>query len=73
MNKFKRQWRELSAEHKDKISQSTKNKPKSAEHREHISQGMIDYWSGVPHRPDDEGVSMDEYLGISDVKPNGGT
>ena len=72
MNKFKRQWRELSAEHKDKISQSSKNKPKSFSHRLHLSQAMIAYWRSVPHRPDDEDVSMDEYLGISDVKPTGG-
>lgn len=61
MKNYKRQWRELSDEHKQKISQSTEGKPKSAEHRQHISQAMKDYWEGVPHRP--EGISMDEFLG----------
>lgn len=64
MNNYKRQWRELSDEHKDKISQSSKNKPKSAEHRLHISQAMVDYWRGVPHKPEDaDDMSMDEFLG----------
>ncbi len=40
MDYYKRQWRELSDEHKKKISQSSTNKPKSAEHREHKSQGQ---------------------------------
>lgn len=43
MKDFKRQYRELSDEHQEKISQATANKPKSAEHRLHISQAMKDY------------------------------
>ena len=35
---YKRQFRELEQETKDKISQSSKNKPKSIQHRQHISQ-----------------------------------
>lgn len=54
MKEFKRQYRELSDEHREKISQATANKPKSAEHRLHISQAMKDYWQTVPHRPDAE-------------------
>lgn len=54
MKDFKRQYRELSDEHREKISQATANKPKSAEHRLHISQAMKDYWQTVPHRPDTE-------------------
>lgn len=50
----KRQWRELSDEHREKISKSAAGKPKSAEHRAHISQAMKDYWYTVPHRPDGE-------------------
>lgn len=66
MRNFKRQWRELSQEHKERISQSSKNKPKSWAHRQHISQGMTDYWRGVPHRPESgETLTMDEYLGKS--------
>lgn len=69
MTKFKRQWRELTDAHKEKISQSSSGKPKSAEHRQHISQAMRQYWEGVPHRPDDDDLSMDEFLGITDTKP----
>lgn len=65
MRKFKRQCRELSDEHKQKISQSTEGKPKSAEHRKHISQGLKDYWAGVPHKPGYDALTMDDYLGIS--------
>lgn len=66
MKTYKRQWRELSNEHKEKISQSSLNKPKSTEHKEHISQAMKDYWRGVPHRPDgeEEHITMAEYLGV---------
>ena len=53
MTEYKRQWRELSDEHKEKISMSSVNKPKSAEHRMHISQGLRDYWRTVPHKPED--------------------
>ena len=60
MKNYKRQWRELSDEHREKISQSSKNRPKSAEHRQHISQAMVDYWDTVPNKPKD--ISMDEYL-----------
>lgn len=65
MNNYKRKWRELSDEHKQHISQSSTGKPKSAEHREHISQGLRDYWAGVPHKPGQEGITMDEFLGIN--------
>ncbi len=67
MKNFKRQWRELSDEHKEKISSAVKNKPKSAEHREHISQAMKEYWETVPHRPEEE-ITMDEFLGIDGEK-----
>lgn len=53
MNDYKRQYRELDQETKQKISDSNRNKPKSDEHKKHISQGMIKYWETVPHRPDD--------------------
>ena len=60
---YKRQWRELSDETKNKISRATSNKPKSATHKLHISQSMRDYWETVGHKPEDN-VDMDEYLGI---------
>jgi hypothetical protein len=66
MKNYKRQWRELSDEHKQKIRQSAEGKPKSAEHREHISQSLINYWRGVPHKPGNESMTMDEFLGVDD-------
>ena len=50
-NKNKREFRELSDEHKSRIANANKNKPKSAEHRMHISQSMEKYWSTVPSKP----------------------
>ena len=67
MENYKRKWRELSDEHKEKISRACSNKPKSAEHRQHISQAMKDYWRGVPHRPEGEDITMDEFLGGDDA------
>ena len=53
MNDYKRQYRELDQETKQKISDSSRNKPKSEEHKKRISQGMLKYWEGVPHRPEE--------------------
>lgn len=53
MEQKKRQFRELSDETKQKISNSSRNRPKSDQHKQHISQGMKDYWQNVPNRPDD--------------------
>ena len=53
MKGYKRQYRELSDETKQKISNSSRNRPKSDQHKQHISQGMKDYWQNVPNRPDD--------------------
>ena len=53
MKKYKRQYRELSDETKQKISNSSRNRPKSDQHKQHISQGMKDYWQNVPNRPND--------------------
>lgn len=53
MKEYKRQYRELSDETKQKISNSSRNRPKSDQHKQHISQGMKDYWQNVPSRPDD--------------------
>ena len=58
MNEYKRQYRELEQETKQKISDSNRNKPKSDEHRKHISQGMLKYWESVPHRPNNNEVSQ---------------
>jgi hypothetical protein len=53
MKEYKRQYRELSDETKQKISNSSRNRPKSSEHIEHIRQGMQRYWSQVEHKPDE--------------------
>lgn len=62
MTTYKRQYRELPDETKKKIQASTQGKPKSAEHKMHISQAMKDYWQKVPHNPEHEHLTMDEYL-----------
>lgn len=48
---YKRQFRELSDETKEKISAANRNRPKSEMHRQHISQSMKKYWEQIPHRP----------------------
>ena len=53
MEQKKRQFRELSDETKQKISNSSRNRPKSDQHKQHISRGMKDYWQNVPNRPND--------------------
>ena len=53
MKPYKRQYREMEDTTKQKISQNSKNKPKSTEHKMHISQAMKKYWDGVPSRHPD--------------------
>lgn len=60
MGEYKRQFRELSDETKDKISKSSKGKRKSFFHRQHISQALTDYWKSVPSRG--EHLTMQGYL-----------
>lgn len=48
---YKRKYRELEPEVKQKISDSNRGKKKSEQHKEHIRQALIDYWEGVPHKP----------------------
>lgn len=55
---YKRQYRELDNDVKEKISQANKNKPKSTEHKLHISQSLTRYWQSVPHRPSDNTPSV---------------
>ena len=59
MKKYKREYRQLSDETKSKISNSSKNKPKSESHKQHIKQSMLRYWSTVENKPN---LSMDDYL-----------
>lgn len=51
MEQKKRQFRELSDETKEKISNSTRGKTKTAQHRQNISKGMIKYWETIPNKP----------------------
>lgn len=51
MMTYKRQYRELSDETKDKIAAANRNRPKSEIHRQRISQAMKKYWKAIPHRP----------------------
>ena len=51
MEQKKRQFRELSDETKEKISNSTRGRAKSAQHKQNISQGMIKYWETIPNKP----------------------
>ena len=55
-NTKKRQYRELSAETKAKISQALKNRSKTSTHKENLSIGLKNYWSTVPNKPTNEKV-----------------
>lgn len=52
---YKREFRELSPETKEKISAYNRGKKKSEYTKQLISQSMIEYWQTVPHRPDNNG------------------
>lgn len=56
---FKRQYRELDDETKQKIGDSSRNRPKSEQHKQRISQSMVQYWQTVPHRPENKDVQPD--------------
>lgn len=64
----KRQYRELSDETKQKISNSSKGKSKSFAHREHLSQSLQRYWETIPHKPQE--TTMDEFLGKGNQTDN---
>ena len=51
MKDYKRQFRELDDETKQKIAASQRGRKKTEAHRRHISQAMEKYWQTVPHRP----------------------
>ncbi len=50
---YKRQYRDLPDEVKQKISASMKGKPKTYDHKEHIRQGMQKSCSNVPRKVQD--------------------
>lgn len=51
---YKRKYRQMSDETKQKISQSLKGRGKSMTHKENISNGLRGYWKQIPNRPDVE-------------------
>ena len=64
MKEYKRQYRQLSDETKNKISNSNRNKPKTGIQKQRIRQAMIQYWKTVPNKPNS--LSMDDYLKRND-------
>lgn len=64
MKEYKRQYRQLSDETKNKISNSNKNKPKTEIQKQRIRQAMIQYWKTVPNKPNS--LSMGDYLKRND-------
>lgn len=59
--KYKREYRELRPETKEKLRNNPSLKrPKTDAHKQHISQGLKKYWSGVPSQYDE--YTMDDYL-----------
>ena len=60
---YKRQYRELSDETKERIRQSMKNLPTRPQTwRDHLSQALNDYWETVPHRPTGDEGTIDEEM-----------
>lgn len=51
---MKRQFRELNADTKQRISQSLKGRGLSDSHKQAISDGMRAYWSTIPNKPNNE-------------------
>ena len=58
MKEYKRQYRQLSDETKNRNKQKTKKK------KQRIRQAMIQYWKTVPNKPNS--LSMDDYLKRND-------
>lgn len=69
---YKRQFRDLPDEVKQKISASTKGRAKSYDHKQHISQGMKRYWRSVPSRtvPEKKNGQFTTYQGEGIIKNN---
>lgn len=57
---YKRQYRQLNDDVKERISASTRNRPKTGQHKEHIRQGMLQYWQTVPDKEDDLNKVLNE-------------
>lgn len=50
---MKRQFRELNADTKQRISQALKGRGLTDSHKQAISDGMRAYWSTIPNKPND--------------------
>ena len=65
---YKRQYRDLPDEVKQKISASTRGRAKSYDHKQHISQGMKRYWETVPSKASSSDTSNTDYQGEDVIK-----
>lgn len=63
MENRKRIYRELSDETKQKISSSSKGKPKSSSHKAALSKSLLQYWESIPNKPSQ--TTMDDLIGKS--------
>ena len=72
MTEYKRQFRELPDETKQKISLSSKGKKKSEQHKERIRQAMLDYWKTIPHKPTSGEIQNTTYQSEMCNKNNAG-
>ena len=57
---YKRQYRQIDDDVKQRISASMRNKPKSEQHKEHIRQGMLQYWETVPDKWDQLNTDLND-------------
>lgn len=67
---YKRQYRYLPDEVKQKISDSMRGRAKSYDHKQHISLGMKRYWDTVPTRASSSDTSNTDYQGEDVIKNN---
>ena len=51
---MKRQFRELNADTKERISQALKGRGLTDSHKQAISDAMRAYWSTIPNKPNNE-------------------
>lgn len=58
---MQRIYRQLAQTTKDRISNSSKGKPKSEEHKRNISQAMKQYWATIPNKPPQ--ITMNDLIG----------
>lgn len=68
MKGYKRQYRQLDDEIKQKISNSSRNRPKSDQHKQRISQGMKDLrGKKAPLGYSKEGKSRETFCYLNDI------